>query len=83
MIKNSEPYVLSIEYIESNVEGLEQIGNIESFGFFPTGRVHSENGYGHANFSIHVYGDKGELVVEILLEKQPDSEWEVTEMEIQ
>jgi len=83
VMKGSDAYKAATHYISQNEMILAHSGGIEEFGSFPTFEITTENGYGTADFDISVKGKKRDLDVSVHLEKVPDSEWKVTEMEIE
>ena len=82
MIKTSDAYGTAIEYLKSDPNIKEQVGNVRGFGLIPTGSVQTTtiNGVesGNATFEIVVRGDKKYVDVTIDLEKAPDSLWTVS-----
>lgn len=77
MIKNDASYITAVQYIENQKEISTSIGEIQSFGFFPTGSVSYTNGFGTADLSIKVYGTQKSIVVRLYLEKTPGTTWSV------
>jgi len=82
MLKTSDAYDSALEYLKSDPNIKEQVGNIKGFGLIPTGGVQTTtiNGVesGNATFDIVVRGDKKYQDVTIELVKQPDSLWSVS-----
>lgn len=75
-ITNSEAYVLAKSHIKSHPDLIEKIGEVISFGKFPSGSIHYENGKTVAQIETKVIGSKlsGEVIV--LMEKWPNKDWE-------
>lgn len=82
-LTKTNAYIIAAQHIETNENIRDQIGDIKSFATLTSGGVNIENDFGNAGFSIRVYGEEGEAVVDIQLVKEPNSDWEVVEMEIQ
>lgn len=59
IIKGSEPYKISTEFIRENPVVIESIGEIKRLGWFPSGEVQVKNGSGKADINIDVSGKKG------------------------
>lgn len=77
MVKSSEAYSTSIGYISNDPQTLRMVGEIESFGYLPSGSVSLVNGYGQALFSIDVYGSKANINANIRLDKVQYESWQV------
>lgn len=82
LMKNTSAYETAEAYISNSAEVQNASGGIKDFGMFPAGSVSTSNDYGEASFTIDVNGKKHDLDVYVLLEKAPDGEWQVLEMEI-
>ncbi|MBX7148904.1 hypothetical protein K1X76_07430 [bacterium] len=59
-IIRSEPYQKSIRFIQDSPDIKTQVGEIEGFGWFPTGRIRGALNGGLAHFFITIYGSRGE-----------------------
>jgi hypothetical protein len=81
----TEAYHAATEYLKSNPRIKEQIGDVKSFGLFPSGTVKSTtiNGEesGNAIFNMTVNGSKKNKDVTIELKKEPETSWTVTRFE--
>jgi len=77
IMKNNGAYVTTIEYIESSEEIENRIGDIEGYGFIPSGSVTTTNGFGEAVLVITVKGEKETVKIYSELMKEPGSEWEI------
>lgn len=80
-MKNSEAYKVAISEIEKNEEILSGTGGIKGYGMMPTGNVSISNGQGQAQLEIKVLGNKKDLNVSVYLEKEPNGQWEIIEMQ--
>ena len=82
MLKTTEAYATALEYLKSDPNINEHVGNVRGFGFIPTGSVQTTTinriESGNAIFEIVVKGDKKYLDLTVYLEKKPDSLWTVT-----
>jgi len=47
----------------------------------PTGSINSANGYGQAQLEIKVLGNKQDVNVSVYLEKEPNENWKIIEMQ--
>ena len=81
MLKNSEPYQVAVNYLESNAQLRAELGTIKGTGLIPTGSVQSitidGSETGHAVFQITIKGDRRFKDVEIKLDKTPETGWTV------
>ncbi len=77
VLKNNSSYKTAIEYIENDTEINHVVGEIEEFGFLPTGSINILNGYGEAYFNIKVKGTSADIMVHVWLTKDPGSDWVV------
>jgi len=78
ILRNHPAYHMATSYIKSHPEIIEAIGEVEGFGFFPTGSVSTvAGGRGDAEFTIRVDGSEGTVRVHIQLVREPLGEWEV------
>jgi hypothetical protein len=80
MMKSSDAYKVSIEHIEKNQEIINEVGGIKDYGFMPTGKINTKNGYGTANIQIKVIGNNKNLNITTNLEKTPNGEWEMIKL---
>ena len=80
VIKDSEPYKMSVQLVEKSPEVKEEIGTIKSYGLFPLGNVNYSGDRGDANLTIQVEGEKGKgtLETKLLMEK---GKWHFTKAE--
>jgi hypothetical protein len=79
-LKNSEPYNVSIKYIESSTEARELTGGVKGYGTIPAGHISVANGTGEATFMIQVMGEKKNITADVYLEMK-NARWEVTRCE--
>ncbi|MEO5599906.1 MAG: RDD family protein [Cyclobacteriaceae bacterium] len=79
-MKNSEAYKVAIQNIEVNKEILEETGGITGYGMMPAGNVSITNGQGQAQLKIKVLGKTKNLEVSVYLEKEPNGQWKLLEM---
>jgi len=77
MMKSSDAYKLSEEYIKENPLIREMVGTPIKFGLFPTGNIQVSAESGEAIFQINVSGDKGKITVVTMFEKK-DGQWVIT-----
>jgi hypothetical protein len=75
MLKESDTYKLSKQYISTNLWVQQEVGNIIEFGIIQSGKVFNGTS-GKANLTIHISGDKGKITVATMLEKK-DGEWQI------
>ena len=75
MLKESDDYKLSKQYISANLWVQQEVGNTIEFGIIQ-GRKVFNGASGKANLTIHVSGDKGEITVTTMLEKK-DGGWQI------
>jgi len=75
--RNHPAYHMALDYIEDNPRITELVGEIESFGFFPSGNISTSGGHGQADFTIRVYGSDGTAHVRVILVREPLGGWEV------
>ena len=79
--KNDSSYKMAVNYIESNPEIINLIGEVQNYGFMPTGslnyRVNNGQKYSHAAYTIKVIGSKDTTYVYIQMEKKTDKDWEI------
>jgi uncharacterized RDD family membrane protein YckC len=75
MLKESDTYKLSKQYISTNLWVKQEVGNTIEFDIIQSSKVFN-GASGKANLTIHVSGDKGEITVATVLEKK-DGEWQI------
>ncbi len=75
MLKESDAYKLSKQYISTNLWVQQEVGNTIEFGIIQSSKVFN-GASGKANLTIHVSGDKGEITVATVLEKK-GGEWQI------
>lgn len=80
-MKNSDAYKVSINEIEKNEEIITETGGIKGYGMMPTGNVSISNGKGQAQFEIKVLGNTKDLNINLYLEKEPNGQWKLIEMQ--
>ena len=81
MIRNHDSFQTAIAYIEASEEIQEIVGEITGYGFFVNGGFHIANGFGEAEYIIHVIGEDGDLRVAVRLERNPREPWELIEIQ--
>lgn len=81
VLRKSDAHLAAEQYISANAEIQAKTGGIKDFGMFPTGNLQISNGYGNADLNISVNGTKHDLDVFVHLEKEPNGEWQVLQME--
>lgn len=59
-----------------------RIGEIKSFGFFPSGSVREVNGAGEAHLIFSIRGAKADGRATVNLSKKPGEDWKVTAAEL-
>ena len=81
-LHKSEPYKIATDYLKTNSQLKEEVGNINGFGLIPTGSVQiiNVNGAesGRATFVLTVFGDKKYKDIDINLRKTSETDWTVT-----
>jgi uncharacterized RDD family membrane protein YckC len=80
-MKNSDAYKVATKEIEQNKEIIAETGGIKGYGMIPTGNVSISNGQGQAQLEIKVLGYTKDLNVSVYLEKEPNGQWKLIEME--
>ena len=75
LLKESDAYKLSKQYISANLWVQQEVGNTIEFGIIQSSKVFN-GASGKANLTIHVSGEKGEITVTTMLEKK-DGEWQI------
>ncbi|WCM43309.1 RDD family protein [Flavobacterium sp. CBA20B-1] len=80
-MKNSAAYKVSVAEIEKNEQIISETGGIKGYGMIPTGNIKSVNGYGQAQLEIKVLGNQKDVNVSVYLEKEPNKDWKIIEMQ--
>lgn len=80
VLKNSEPYAVSIRQIEANEDLIKELGGIDGYGLKPEGSINILNGQGNASFEIKIIGKKKNITVHTVLNKEPEGSWEVVDI---
>ncbi|MEZ4951923.1 MAG: RDD family protein [Saprospiraceae bacterium] len=80
-MKNSDAYKIAIKEIEQNKDIIAETGGIKGYGMMPSGNVSISNGQGQAQLVIKVLGNTKDLNVSVYLEKEPNGEWKLIEMQ--
>ena len=79
MVKGSDAYQLSKQYISKNPRVRQKVGSTIKFGLIiPSFQISTKGMSGEANFEINVSGDKGNITVATMLEKK-DGRWQIIE----
>ena len=81
LMTSSDAYELSIKSIEESEDIRSIVGDIEGYGFMPSGSISTSNGLGDADFTISVDGSKKDLKVRTILVKELNSDWELVDMQ--
>ena len=76
LLKDSDAYRLSKQYISENPWVQQEVGNTIKFGIIQNSEIIIKGASGEANLTINVSGDKGEITVTTMLEKK-DGNWQV------
>ncbi|MFV8226124.1 hypothetical protein [Christiangramia aquimixticola] len=82
-ISTSDEYALAKDYLKNNKELIEEIGEIKSFGSFPSGSIRSEDGAEYAQIETDVEGKNSEIKVILLMSKQPLDKWKFDQLYLQ
>jgi len=80
-MKNSDAYKVATKEIEQNKEIINETGGIKGYGMMPTGNISISNGQGQAQLEIKVLGNTKDLNVSVYLEKEPNGQWKLIEMQ--
>lgn len=80
-MKNSDAYKVATKEIEQNKDIIAETGGIKGYGMMPTGNVSISNGQGQAQLEIKVLGNAKDLNISVYLEKEPNGEWKLIEMQ--
>jgi uncharacterized RDD family membrane protein YckC/uncharacterized protein YneF (UPF0154 family) len=76
LLKDSDAYRLSKQYISENPWVQQEVGNTIKFGIIQNSEIIIKGASGEANLTINVFGDKGEITVTTMLEKK-NGNWQV------
>jgi len=77
IFRNHPSYQVATQTIKASPEITAIIGEIESFGFMPSGNINTSSGRGDASFTIIARGAYGEVRVFVDLEMRAGSDWEI------
>ena len=78
MLRNHPTYQMAINYIKANPQVLAIVGEVESFGFMPSGSIsYTGGGRGTAEYTIRVRGRDENIRVHIQLAREPLGDWEI------
>lgn len=80
-MKNSDAYKVATKEIEQNKDIIAETGGIKGYGIMPTGNVSISNGQGQAQLEIKVLGNTKDLNVSVYLEKEPNGQWKLIEIQ--
>lgn len=75
IIKHSDAYIASVNYIEQNKEIQAITNGIQDYGWFPEGKIYIANGRSEADLRIKVIGMRKDVLVRVQLAKMADSDW--------
>ncbi len=75
-ISNSESFKVAKDYVLNDENIINQLGNIKSFGSFPSGAIKTINGIEHAQIELFVEGSIKEGNIVLIMEKNGNN-WEV------
>jgi len=78
LVKSSDAYQLSEQYIKTNRWVQQEVGNPVTIGWFPKGNISLKDERREANFTIQASGIKGEIAIAVMLEKR-GGHWEIIE----
>ncbi len=79
-ISNSREFLVAKEYLKSNPEILEKVGEIKDFGNFPSGSIRSEDGSIFAQIEVEVQGAKSRADIVLIMSKSPNAAWSYDEI---
>jgi len=77
IFRNHPAYHVAIDSIRANSEIVALIGEVESFGFMPSGSISTSPGRGDAGFNIRARGTHGEVRVFVELQMRDGGDWEI------
>ena len=79
-MKDSEAYKIAIQSIEENENIIKKSGGITGYGMLPTGNIRISGQSGYAEFQIKVVGKENDIIVSVVLEKEPGGDWLILKM---
>jgi hypothetical protein len=79
-LKSSKAYKAAIQIIESDEDIIKETGGITGYGYFPKGNINMTENNGRAQFEIDVHGNSNDIEIKVYLEKEPGSDWVVTDI---
>lgn len=79
-MKSSDAYKVAIQNIEVNKDIIIETGGITGYGMMPSGSVSITNGQGQAQLQIKILGKNKDLKVSVYLEKEPNGQWKLIEL---
>jgi flagellar basal body-associated protein FliL len=77
-ISNSDAARVSREFLQSNEQLKQDIGEVQSFGKFVTGNVNINNGNGTAELNLKVIGERKTVNATVELVFRSGRQWRVT-----
>jgi len=77
IFRNHPSYHIATDSIRTNSEIVALIGEIESFGFMPSGSISTSPGRGDASYNIRARGVYGEVRVFVELQMRDGGDWEI------
>ncbi|MDQ3190456.1 MAG: RDD family protein [Bacteroidota bacterium] len=80
-LKSSDAYKMAVSEIEKNEEILTETGGIKGYGMIPAGNINISNGQGQAQLEINVLGNTKDVNVSVYLEKEPNGQWKLLELQ--
>ena len=83
VIKSSGSYETATHFIRTSPEVRESLGEVQDFGFLPSGHQNIRNSQGEAAWAITVKGGTGEGTVILALILSPEGSWVIQEAYLQ
>lgn len=80
-MKSSDAYKIAVNEIEKNEQILSETGGIKGYGIMPRMKINISDGQGQAKLEINVLGNTKDMNVSVYLEKEPNAQWKLIEME--
>jgi uncharacterized RDD family membrane protein YckC len=80
IFKNHPSYHVATDHIRTNPEIIAIIGEVEGFGFMPSGGFSVSPGRGDANYAISVRGTHGNIRVFVELQKRDGGDWKIVKL---
>ena len=77
MFRNHPAYHVAKDSIRANTDIVILIGEVESFGFRPSGTIGACSGHGDARLNIRAKGTHGEVRVFVELQMRDGGDWEI------